>query len=257
MSVEPRSSETQAKLEGLRRAVLEALIERASPDWAVRSHWAHKNPDYVSYGLATPEVRRIIRSFGNSFEELDLQERLCLADELLGAGIEEQAQVANYLLSLSTDALEPTEFEWLDRCVDRFHSWSVTDDFCINVLQPLLWRHTEEILQLLEKWTRSDNRWKKRASVVAFVRKAGESGEFVDHLLGLCETLIWDVDDLVQKGIGWALKDNMRGVRDKIIAYVKELRVRGVPSTITLYAIRDLKGQERREILAIRRGRSS
>ncbi len=256
MSVEPKGTETRAKLEDLHSAVVEALKGRASPGWAARSHWAHKNPDYASYGLSTPELRRVLRGFRQSFKGLGLQERLYLAEELSKAGIEEQAHVAVHLLAISTDSLAPAHFHYLDRFVDCLHSWSVTDDFCINVLQPLLWRHTDEILQLLEKWTRSDNRWKKRASVVAFVRKAGESGEFVDHLLGLCETLIWDDDDLVQKGIGWALKDNMRGARDKIIAYVKELRVRGVPSTITLYAIRDLKGQERREILAIRRGRS-
>ncbi|UCG22883.1 MAG: DNA alkylation repair protein, partial [Chloroflexota bacterium] len=59
--------------------------------------------------------------------------------------------------------------------------------------------------------------------------------------------------DLVQKGVGWALKDNLRGDHDKVLAYVKELRRQGVPSTITLYAIRDLKGEERQAVLAIKK----
>ena len=36
--------------------------------------------------------------------------------------------------------------------------------------------HRAETLALLERWNRSPNRWKRRASVVAFVRKVGESG---------------------------------------------------------------------------------
>jgi 3-methyladenine DNA glycosylase AlkD len=85
--------------------------------------------------------------------------------------------------------------------------------------------------------------------VVAFVRKIGESGEFTEEALRLCENLVGDPEDLVRKGVGWALKDVMRGDRERVLAYVKDLRRRGVSATITLYAIRDLRGAERDEML--------
>jgi len=90
-----------------------------------------------------------------------------------------------------------------------------------------------------------------------FVRKIGASGEFTDEALELCQNLIWDEDDLVQKGVGWALKDTMRGANEQVIEDVKDLRRWGVPSTITLYAIRDLKGGERKAVLAIRGRRAN
>jgi hypothetical protein len=37
-----------------------------------------------------------------------------------------------------------------------------------------------------------------------------------------------------------------------MLEYIKALRRRGVPATITLYAIRDLEGAERRAVLEIR-----
>jgi hypothetical protein len=46
----------------------------------------------------------------------------------------------------------------------------------------------------------------------------------------------------------------MRSAQERVVEYVKELRRMGVPSTITLYAIRDLKGAERAAVLAIRKG---
>jgi 3-methyladenine DNA glycosylase AlkD len=64
---------------------------------------------------------------------------------------------------------------------------------------------------------------------------------------------VWDQDDLVQKGVGWALKDCMRGDKERVLAYVKNLRRRGVPAVITLYAIRDLRGEERQAVLAVQR----
>lgn len=44
----------------------------------------------------------------------------------------------------------------------------------------------------------------------------------------------------------------MRFDKKRVLEYVKELRRKGVSSTITLYAIRDLKGEERRKVLRIK-----
>ncbi|MFY9458048.1 MAG: DNA alkylation repair protein, partial [Candidatus Spechtbacterales bacterium] len=75
---------------------------------------------------------------------------------------------------------------------------------------------------------------------------------FTKEALELCENLVWDKEDLVQKAVGWALKDTMRGNKQKVLDYVKKIRRAGVTATITLYAIRDLRGKERQEVLNIR-----
>jgi 3-methyladenine DNA glycosylase AlkD len=123
-------------------------------------------------------------------------------------------------------------------------------------MQPLIWRYRRETLELLEKWSRSPLKWKRRASVVTFTRKAAESGEFTEEVIHLCENLNRDKEDIVQKGVGWALKDNLRSAPDRIFPYIKDLRRRGVPSTIILYAIRDLRGVKRKEILMVKKGKA-
>ena len=92
---------------------------------------------------------------------------------------------------------------------------------------------------------------------MTFTRRVGESGQYTDEVLSLCDGLIWDSEDIVQKGVGWTLKDNLRSAPDRILPYVKELRRKGVPSTITLYAIRDLRGAGREEVLAVGKGPGS
>ena len=130
--------------------------------------------------------------------------------------------------------------------------WGNTDLFCGAVLQPMLKRIPEQVIELLRKWNQSENKWKRRASVVTFTRKTAEQGKFIDTALELCDNLIWDQEDLVRKGVGWALKDNMRFDKQRVLQYVQGLRRKGVSSTITLYAIRDLEGDERSEVLRIK-----
>jgi 3-methyladenine DNA glycosylase AlkD len=255
MSLASKTPEPPNKLQQLHRSIVEAFEAHADPKWAAVSQRFHKH-EVACYGTSSAAWKEILRPFRRAFRQLSLAERLQLAEQLLETRILEEASIAVHLWALSVDDLTPAHFPHLERGLDRFNSWGTTDGFCINVLQPLLRRHRKEVLALLRKWNRSENRWKRRASVVAFVRKIGATGEFVDETLELCENLIWDKDDMVQKGVGWALKDTMRGAKDKVLEYVKDLRHRGVPSTITLYAIRDLKGAERQAVLAIRGTRS-
>jgi 3-methyladenine DNA glycosylase AlkD len=213
----------------------------------------HKHDEYLSYGLKASEFREMLKEFRPQFLKLSFQERMDLALQLLQENIGELGHVGLHIITLSVKDLGPTHFVYLDGLPEHFRSWSHVDHLSLGVMQPLLQRYRKETLKLLEEWSRSPIRWKRRASVVPFVRKIAKSGEFTKEIIHLCENLIWDEEDIVQKGVGWVLKDNLRSAPDLILPYIKDLRRRGVSSTITLYAIRDLKGVKRQEVLAVKR----
>ena len=209
----------------------------------------HKHDEYLSYGLSASEFRNLMKEFHPLFLQFSFQERLGLALQLLKEHIGEMGHIGLYVITLCMEDLEPKHFPYLDSLPEHFRSWSHVDHLSLGVMQPLLWRYRKETLDLLEEWSLSSIRWKRRASIVTFTREGAKSGEFTEEVIHLCENLIWDKEDIVQKGVGWALKDNLRSAPDRIYPYIKDLRRRGVPSTITLYAIRDLKGAKRQEIL--------
>lgn len=217
----------------------------------------HKHDDYLSYGLKASEFRKIMKEFQPQFLKLTFQDRMDLAEQLIQEHIGETGHVGLHILTLNEKDLGPQHFAYLDGLPEHFRSWSHVDHLSLGVIQPLLWRYRKETLELLGEWTRSPLKWKRRASVVPFVRKAAKSAEFTKEVILLCENLIWDKEDIVQKGVGWALKDNLRSAPGNILPYIKGLRQKGVPSTITLYAIRDLKGEHRQKVLAVKRTTAS
>ncbi|MFX0031859.1 MAG: DNA alkylation repair protein [Candidatus Hermodarchaeota archaeon] len=219
-------------------------------------NWSQKVYDdqgYRFYKLSVPEIDTIVKKYINQFNVLSFDERLDLAKKFYKSGYIGQTSFGLKLLELSLTELTPKNFDYIDNIVSNFTGWGPTDSFSLYIMQPLLNKYPIEVKRLLEKWNRSQHLWKKRASVVVFTRKVGASGEYIDYLLKLCDNLIWDKEDLVRKAVGWALKDNMIGKnKEKVLKYVKKLREMGVSSTITLYAIRKLKGKEREEILKIK-----
>ena len=225
------------------------LIKHENKSAAKRDQLNHKYTGYRSLGISSPALEKLLSGHKAEIKKLSCTEALALARLLYKNKIEDTVLAGNFVLQSKIDCLDKNQLSYFDEILEYFCSWSQVDDFCIDVLQPVFVKYPKETFRFLQKWNRSANMWKRRTSVVAFVRKVGASGKFTDEALALCENVIWDNEDLVQKGVGWCLKDVMRGDKKTVHQYVKKLRERGVPSTITLYAFRDLKGAERAVIL--------
>jgi len=212
----------------------------------------HKYDGYESWGLSSLVFTDVMKKYKKIIKGLTCDEVLELSKKFYKVRISEPIFAGTFILENRLDCMNKKWLSFFDEVLEYFISWGTIDDFCIDVLQPVLSEYPKETFRFLKKWNQSNNIWKRRASVVVFVRKIGESGKFTDEALTLCENLIWAKEDMVQKGVGWCLKDVMRGDKKKVFNYVKKLRKRDVPATITLYAIRDLKGKERSEILSIK-----
>jgi len=213
----------------------------------------HRHEEYITYGLKAAGYYDLLKKFHHRLLDLSLSERLDLAEKLLATNIGELGHFGIHAVAMSTGEMTPCDFEYIDRLIDYFHSWSHVDSLCGNVMTPMLCSFEDETIELFENWSRSPNRFRRRASVVTFTRNVAKSGDHADTVIRLCDNLIWDTEDIVRKGAGWALKDNLRAAPDTILPYIKKLRRMGVSSTITLYAIRGLKGQQRQDVLAVKK----
>ncbi len=245
---------SDSKVDELYTRVIDFVERMVDPRKVEHDKRWHKEPN-ISYGFSSSDFVEVYSRFNPDFYDLNLKERIELARKLVRSDNSTITHIGIHLLRISREELNQTHFKFFDECLDHITEWGNTDLFCSEVLQPMLERTPEQVIGLLRRWNQSENKWKRRASVVVFTRSTVKSGKFIDEALALCDSLIWDDEDLVRKGVGWALKDNMRYDKNRVLEYVKSLRRKGVSSTITLYAIRDLKGKEREDVLKIKKKR--
>jgi 3-methyladenine DNA glycosylase AlkD len=238
-------------VERLYSEIVEELDKRANPQLIEKEMYYHKKvgASFKAYGISATQFKEILKKYRSVFRQLSFEERMVLSKKFFRYGYGGQMSFGIALLRLNVKDMKPSDFAVLEMVGDCSNNWGTVDGYCIEVLQPLLFKYSNEILQLLRRWNKAESLWKRRASVVVFTRRVGKSGRFTEEALELCNGLIWDGEDYVRKGVGWALKDSMRGDKKKVLKYVKELRQKRVSSVITLYAIRDLKGRERKTVL--------
>jgi len=207
------------------------------------------DPRYLGYGVRAPEMKRVISGLRAEFAPLDSVQKVELAKHLIGSGYGEQKTVALALLEGIADHFSPARFDELEDLIRGLHGWSKIDSYTGLFLKDILEAHEAEFLRRLKAWNTDEDLWLRRASVVIFTRKVAKSGKFKDLALSHCGGLVHDPEHLVQTGVGWCLRDLMRWHKDEILDYMIDLRKQGVSSKITLYALRDIKGDERAAIL--------
>ena len=207
------------------------------------------DPRYLGYGVRAPAMKQFIKAHRAELNALSQDAALDLARQLLLSGYGEQKTVALYLFDRHIDYFRPDRFVEVDTVFRSLHGWSKVDAYTGSFLKTLLRRFPEQVKTLLRSWNTDEDMWLRRASVVLFTRKVAAIPEHHDTALAFCERLKHDPEDLVRKGVGWCLKDLLKSDPERIIDYVIELRRQNVSSTITLYALRDVKGAKRKEIL--------
>lgn len=207
------------------------------------------DPRYKSYGVRMPGVKAIIKTHRKALRALSRDEAVALGTRLIQSGYGEQQTIAVTVLAPVIDYFSPDKFDELDALMRHVVGWSKVDGFCVNTLRDILFNHPTEMIALVQRWNADPDPWLRRMSVVIFVRKVAQSGQFTDVALACCDNLKFAPEDLVLKGVGWALKDLLRHDKERIVAYVKQLHADGVSGTVTRYALRDLSKVEREAIL--------
>ncbi len=121
--------------------------------------------------------------------------------------------------------------KWLEKYVD---TWGSCDDLCTHAFGFHLSVFSGSIPKI-HQWTKSKNKWKRRASAVIFIYPARKN-KYLDEVLKIAKSLLLDEEDLVQKAYGWMLKEASNANQKMIFDFVIKHKS-SMPRTALRYAI--------------------
>ena len=187
------------------------------------------------YGVKTPTVGKIANKYWLQVKGLDRPKLFALCEELYQSDYTEEAFVVSFWLPNYIDRLEPADLLTFKGWIERYiNNWAKCDGFCNHAVGDLIQKYPE-IVDEVKSWSKSQNRWLRRASAVSFIVPA-KQGKFLSDAFDICDVLLLDGDDLVQKGYGWLLKEESRLHRREVFDYVVAHRD-VMPRTALRYAI--------------------
>ena len=125
-------------------------------------------------------------------------------------------------------------------------NWATTDAICGVLIGPLIMRYPE-LGGRMRAWARDRSMWVRRASIVGLIPRA-RKGESLDLVYDIARTLHADKEDLIQKAVGWTLRE--AGKTDSV-RLERYLRANGpaIPRTTLRYAIERFPETRRKTLL--------
>lgn len=171
-----------------------------------------------------------------------------LGERLLKDGWFEEIGIAFSFMERLSDQFTEESFylfeDWLNKYVSN---WANCDYLSNHLIGDVVEKYPKYIDDLM-KWTKSKNRWVRRSSAVSLIIPA-KKGLFLKEIFRISERLMQDEDEMVQKGVGWLLKEASRKHEDEVVKFL--LKWKSKTSRLVLrYATEKVSLKNRKLVLS-------
>jgi 3-methyladenine DNA glycosylase AlkD len=226
--------------------IRQELKAHADPEIQKSSKRFFKEP-IRCYGIKTATIIAIAKKYWKEVKGHPKPEIFALCEELYRSGyLEESFIVSEWAHSLS-GRYEQGDFPVFRHWIDTYiTNWASCDGFCNHTMGDFIEQYPEYTGQL-KIWTKSGNRWMRRAAAVSLIVPA-KHGKFLKESIEIADLLLTDRDDMVQKGYGWLLKEASRKHTKDVFSYVMNNK-KQMPRTALRYAIELMPGDLRAEAM--------
>ena len=233
---------------------MRALARMGRPAQAFDASRYFRGPiDFGFYNVGTAAVRTLARSIHAEHKaDWSIDEAMAFAETLIvdrhleakALGIE---VVARYRRAFTPRLLRAWK-RWL--AASHAANWATTDAMCGALIGPLLLQRPE-LRARLRGWSGDRNMWVRRASIVGLIQCA-RRGESLDLVYEIARRLHADKEDLIQKAVGWSLREAGKTDMPRLERYLRE-HGPAIPRTTLRCAIERFPQTKRRALLSATR----
>lgn len=214
---------TRAVTQGLVVAVETGLRQVADPTRAPAMQ-AYMKSEMPFLGVGSSERRGLCREVFAKYPFDDAADwRRCILRLWRGARHRESRYVAIDLLLAKRYArfLDLDALPLLEEIVVTGAWWDYVDLVAAHAFGRLLEEHPKPMRQLLLRWAKSGDIWKRRTAILAQLRRKERTDEAL--LYACIEPSLDHADFFLRKGIGWALRQYAWTHPDEVRRKVAEL----------------------------------
>ena len=227
--------------------IRQLLRDGGSTEHATGVQWFFKE-EIKSHGWYTAKLRSAaIESRRAIRKEFGLEFLLQVADKLFAGRILEEKIFAVFLLEKLTEEFGDAEFRLFESWLQRISSWSDHDALVHYLIAPMVAAKADRSAKVF-RWAKSLDRWHRRAACVALIQGTRRKMFFAD-IKRLSNLLLSDEDDMVQKGLGWLLRETAKADAKRTVPYLMSIRERA-PRLVLRTGCEILPVEIRKKILA-------
>ncbi len=200
-------------------------------------------------GWYTDELRKLAVRFRRTIvAEHGMEYLLQVADQLFRGEVLEEKNFAVFLLEDSVTEFSKPQFKLFESWLDRVSSWADHDALVHSLIGPMV-ATDAAFLTGPPRWAqkKADRPWHQRAAAVSLIHSTRQHRNF-GEIQRITEMLLTSDDDMVQKGLGWLLREAAKANPAQTVAYLMTIRDRA-PRLVLRTACETLPVDARERVL--------
>lgn len=209
--------------------------------------WFFKN-EIKSRGWYTNELRKLARRFSRTIaNDAGIDYLFDVCDDLFDGKVLEEKVLAVLMLEDKVAELNEAHFKRLVGWLDRVSTWADHDGLVSYLIGPLMVARPKRTAHAL-RWSKAKDTWHRRAAAVALIRGVRKR-MFAKETKTVTAALLADDELMVQKGLGWLLREQAKYDRDRALPLLRAIRAKA-PRLVLRTACETLPKELKAEVLA-------
>ena len=187
--------------------IIRGFCEKNADPVIEKKYSRYFNEGYDAYGIGREKYELARNNWLQEWEnEFLINDYILLGNKLISTGKYEEASFAIGFIKCQKEKLTSKHFikiaSWLENGIVN---WAHTDVLCGEVLSYFI---IKEIIAIddLKQWINAQSKWKRRAIPVTLLDSI-KTDVPLENILNIINPLMADKEEMVQKGLGWFLRE--------------------------------------------------
>lgn len=190
------------------KAILDDLKRNKNPTRAEMSVRYMKTSQLKFWGCSLPQIRSTAK---NHVKDLPTENLLPIMESLWEYRIFEPRMAGVQIMEIYAKKGDiDTALDLISCWIDDIDTWSLTDPLCVVCLGTLFIRDPKKIERVLGSWRKSENYWRRRATVLPYLhlsKKSFYKKEYLERIIEAMRPHLTDKEFFVGKAVGWVLRE--------------------------------------------------
>ena len=207
--------------------IMEALSDLGSAERREKSKTYFPTAQRV-VGVTNPDIKVLLKEIRASYGPGSSREWIDLCKALVANGVFECQVLAYEMIGRDRKLLNALVYEDLSALGQHLDNWASVDHYTVGIFG-VLWglgvvqdKHIEDLLE-------SENYWDRRVAVVSTValnlKSRGGKGD-TPRTIAVCERVVDDHHDMIQKALSWALRELSKRDREAVYSFMERYELR-------------------------------
>lgn len=207
--------------------ILEALSDLGSPERREKSKTYFPTAQEV-IGVTNPDIQQVLKEIRNQYSDWSESDWISFCKALVSTGVFECQVLAFEMIGRDRKLLDALEYGDLSELGQNLDNWASVDHYSVGIFG-VLWGRGVVQDGHIDALLKSDNFWDRRVAVVSTValnlKSRGGKGDTA-RTIAICERVVDDRHDMIQKALSWALRELSKRDRDAVLSFMEQYEKR-------------------------------